>query len=129
MLHGFRVLAVDEDISTVLFYASTLKSHHADFRVATTGQDALGHVRPTWVPHVVLVSEQLRDMHVRELIAEVKRHAGDAVGLVCTVRDEGGAARAKAGGFDACLVKPVAIDTLVQAVGKAAKAARLHPGT
>ncbi len=94
--------------------------------MAADGEAALDLVRPTWVPHAVLVHVNLPDMHAVELADAVNRKAGVQVGAVAVTGDARPATRQAVldGGFDACLVKPIEPETLVRAVATAAAGAR-----
>jgi CheY-like chemotaxis protein len=120
MLHRQRVLAVEPDEDMASLYAALLTTNGADFRVTSSGAEALAEITETWAPQVLLVHRWLPDMTAAELALAVRAKSPRRVRVVCTTAEARPGALddvVRDAGFDAVLVKPIDIDVLLRALG------------
>jgi len=120
MLHGLRILVTARDDATALQLRELFERRHADVRHATDGKGALAHVRPTWVPHVLVTEFRLGDMDANDLARAVGRHAGAPVAVICTAPRGRQRHTHPAGlGFARCFVHPVEAEEICAAIAEA----------
>lgn len=120
MLHGLRILVAARDEATALRLRELFERQRADVRHATDGKAAIAHVRPTWVPHVLVTEHRLRDMDANDLAKAVGRNAGAPVAVICTA--PAGMPRHEHPdglGFAGCFVHPLPADEVCAAIVEA----------
>lgn len=120
-----RVLVVDDHQDTCLLTGRVLIGTGREVRVANSFRAALS-VATEWPPHVLLCDLTLPDGDGCDLLAQVRAIAPAVRAVAVTGSgSEADLQRCEQAGFDAFLLKPVAIDELIAAVQATARPGRV----
>lgn len=125
LLHGVRVLIVDDDIDSSNLFVFTLEDIGAETKVAATASVALELVQQ-FKPNILLSDISLPDADGYTLIRWVRDLPANQGGQTPAIAITGYALsevydRALAEGFCRCLLKPVDLDELVASVARLAR--------
>jgi signal transduction histidine kinase/CheY-like chemotaxis protein len=113
MHRPLRVLIVDDNADAGQSLADVLELHGIDTQVAVDGPSALD-IAETFNPQVAILDIGLPVMDGYELARRLKvRHAGVRLLALTGYGDRANAHSAQESGFEARLIKPVALDALV----------------
>lgn len=113
-----KVLVVDDNIDSAVTLAALLGSFGHDTRVAHSGRSALD-ITETFRPDVVILDIGMPEMDGYETARQLRaRHGSRAIRLIALTGwvDSGDRGRAEGRGFDAYVVKPSDLGTLVQLI-------------
>ncbi len=117
-LYGYRILAVDNDMDSLLVLKRMLEKHEATVHAVSSVDDALAAVEE-FRPHLILSDIGMPDRDGHDLIREVRKMPGGAsipmVALTALMRPED-RVRTLRSGFQIHLGKPVNPDELIAAV-------------
>ena len=126
LLTSIRVLVVDDDDDERDMLSLALGCHDAEVRAVASADEAL-EVLSAWTPHVLLSDTALPEMDGCDLIAEVRRRDPSAARLSAVAMTGWSCAcdrqQVLGAGFQACLTKPVPLETLVSVVADLARGA------
>jgi len=114
-----RVLLVDDNVDAVESMEILLQAFGYEVSTAVHPDIALARIE-SFAPAAAVIDIGLPGMDGYQLAAEIRRRLGGRPMRLIAFTGYGGAddiARAKAAGFDAHLVKPVEIDSLLAALG------------
>ena len=125
LLHGVRVLIVDDDTDSSTLFVFTLEDMGAETKVAATASVALELVQQ-FKPNILLSDISLPDADGYTLIRWVRELPANQGGQTPAIAITGYALsevydRALAEGFHQCLLKPVDLDELITLVARLAK--------
>lgn len=114
MLHGLKVLVVDDDHDSCDLMSLVLQSYAAEVETAFSAQQALA-VLEQFKPDLLISDIAMPGEDGYSLIGKVRRlrHQDIPAIAVTAVMEEGGSRDALIAGFDRCLAKPIDLDSLV----------------
>lgn len=111
-----RLLYIDDDrINTLLFVEACRFAEGVEVESAASGAEALDLVQ-RWKPDLLVVDLHLPDTNGYDLLAALRRHAGDPAlpAFLCTADDAAEVAEpARSAGFAGCWPKPVDLPTVL----------------